>query len=100
MRRLPVSSAEDGSEPDGKKRPDFEDKDGLDGVDLDALEEELGQILDDCVQEALNRQRKAFEKDYSRLWDSRSFWRKAAVGEGCAMVAALIGGILVWNLSR
>ena len=67
---------------------------------FDALEEELGRILDESVQEALAEQRKSFERDYSRLWDSRSFWRRVAVGEGGAIVACLLGGILVWNMGR
>ena len=70
------------------------------GPDMDALEAELGQILDECVQEALTEQRKAFEEDYARLWDSRSFWRRVAVGEGCAIAACLFGGFLVWGLGR
>ena len=67
---------------------------------LDELEEELGKILDESVQEALEAQRKAFERDYSRLWDSRSFWRRAAIGEGGAIVTCLLGGFLIWNLTR
>lgn len=73
---------------------------GAGGLDLDALEDELGRILDESVQEALAEQRKSFERDYSRLWDSRSFWRRVAVGEGGAIVACLLGGILVWQLGR
>ena len=73
---------------------------GTGGLDLDALEDELGRILDESVQEALAEQRKSFERDYSRLWDSRSFWRRVAVGEGGAIVACLLGGILVWQLGR
>ncbi|MBP5158307.1 MAG: hypothetical protein ILP18_10615, partial [Treponema sp.] len=71
-----------------------------DGLDLDALEEELGRILDESVQEALAKQRTSFERDYSRLWDSRSFWRRAAIGEGGAIVACLLGGIFIWNLAK
>ncbi|MBQ3800381.1 MAG: hypothetical protein II837_08820 [Treponema sp.] len=87
MRRPPAASSE---------RP----APGAGGLDLDALEDELGRVLDECVAEALAEQRKSFERDYSRLWDSRSFWRRAAVGEGGAIVACLLGGILAWKLSR
>ncbi len=69
------------------------------GLDLAALEEELGRILDEGIEEALAEQRQAFEKEYARLWDSRSFWRRVAVGEGGAIVACLLGGFLVWNWS-
>ena len=69
------------------------------GLDLAALEEELGRILDEGIEEALAEQRRAFEKEYARLWDSRSFWRRVAVGEGGAIVACLLGGFLVWNWS-
>lgn len=68
-------------------------------IDLAALEEELGRILDEGIEEALAEQRQAFEKEYARLWDSRSFWRRAAIGEGGAIVACLLGGFLVWNWS-
>ena len=71
---------------------------GAQEIDLDALEKELGRILDETVAEALAEQKKSFERDYARLWDSRSFWRRAAVGEGCAIAACILGGILVWNL--
>lgn len=67
--------------------------------DFAALEEELGRILDEGIEEALAEQRRAFEKEYARLWDSRSFWRRAAIGEGGAIVACLLGGFLVWNWS-
>lgn len=68
-------------------------------IDLAALEEELGRILDEGIEEALAEERKSFEKEYARLWDSRSFWRRVAVGEGGAIVACLLGGFLVWNWS-
>ncbi len=74
-------------------------RDGSGGIDLAALEEELGRILDEGIEEALAEQRQAFEKEYARLWDSRSFWRRAAIGEGGAIVACLLGGFLVWNWS-
>ncbi len=69
-------------------------------LDLAGLREELELILDESIEEALEEQRKGFEKEYSRLWDSRSFWRRVAVGEGGAIVACLLGGFLVWNMSR
>lgn len=74
-------------------------RDGFGTIDLAALEEELGRILDEGIEEALAEQRQAFEKEYARLWDSRSFWRRAAIGEGGAIVACLLGGFLVWNWS-
>lgn len=74
-------------------------RDGSGTIDLAALEEELGRILDEGIEEALAEQRQAFEKEYARLWDSRSFWRRAAIGEGGAIVACLLGGFLVWNWS-
>lgn len=75
-------------------------RDGSGTIDLAALEEELGRILDEGIEEALAEQRQAFEKEYARLWDSRSFWRRAAIGEGGAIVACLLGGFLVWNWNR
>lgn len=74
-------------------------RDGSGTIDFAALEEELGRILDEGIEEALAEQRQAFEKEYARLWDSRSFWRRAAIGEGGAIVACLLGGFLVWNWS-
>ncbi len=82
--------------------PPGDDSGGRDGsgtIDLAALEEELGRILDEGIEEALAEERQAFEKEYARLWDSRSFWRRAAIGEGGAIVACLLGGFLVWNWS-
>ena len=74
-------------------------RDGSGTIDLAALEEELGRILDEGIEEALAEERKSFEKEYARLWDSRSFWCRAAIGEGGAIVACLLGGFLVWNWS-
>lgn len=61
--------------------------------ETERLIEELENILEESVESALEAQRLELEKKFSRagrkLVQSRSFWRKAALGE----LALILGGL-------
>lgn len=73
-----------------------------DFIDYDALISELDKILEETVNEALNDQyadlNASFAKESKKLFESRSFWRKAALTEGLVILGATFTGIMVYKL--
>ena len=67
-----------------------------DFIDYDALVAELDKILEETVSEALEEQyanlNAQFARESERLFESRSFWRKAAVTEGLVILGAVFVG--------
>lgn len=73
-----------------------------DFIDYDALISELDKILEETVNEALNDQyadlNASFAKESKKLFESRSFWRKAAITEGLVILGATFTGIMAYKL--
>ena len=74
-----------------------------DSVDYDALIAELDKILEETVSEALEEQyadlNAQFSRESEKLFESRSFWRKAAVTEGLVILGAVCVGGMVYKLN-
>lgn len=75
-----------------------------DSVDYDALVAELDKILEETVSEALEEQyanlNAQFAKESERLFESRSFWRRAAVTEGLVILGAVFAGVMVYKIQK
>lgn len=75
-----------------------------DSVDYDALISELDKILEETVNEALEEQyadlSAQFARESEKLFESRSFWRKAAVTEGLVILGAVFAGVMVYKLKE
>ena len=75
-----------------------------DSVDYNALISELDKILEETVSEALEEQyadlNAQFAKESERLFESRSFWRRAAVTEGLVILGAVFTGAMVYKLKE
>lgn len=71
------------------------DEAGIWPFDYRSLLPELDNILDETVDAALEEQREslvlAFEDRTSRLLKSRSFWRRAALGELLVILGSVFG---------
>ena len=75
-----------------------------DFIDYDALVGELDKILEETVSEALEEQyadlSAQFARESEKLFESRSFWRKAAVTEGLVILGAVFAGVMVYKLKE
>lgn len=75
-----------------------------DFIDYDAFVGELDKILEETVSEALEEQyanlNAQFAKESERLFESRSFWRKAAVTEGLVILGGVFAGVMVYKLKE
>ena len=75
-----------------------------DSVDYDTLVAELDKILEDTVSEALEEQyadlSAQFARESERLFESRSFWRRAAVTEGLVILGAVFAGAMVYKIQK
>lgn len=73
-----------------------------DSVDYDTLVTELDKILEETVSEALEEQyanlNAQFAKESERLFESRSFWRRAAVTEGLVILGTVFAGAMVYKM--
>ena len=65
---------------------------------------ELEKILEETVDEALNSQyaelNAAFERESKKLFESRSFWRKAALTEGVLILGTAVSGIMIYSICK
>ena len=72
--------------------------------ETERLIEELENILEESVESALEAQRLELEKQFSRagrkLVQSRSFWRKAALGELALILGGLFAGGAFYSAGR
>ena len=75
-----------------------------DSVDYDALISELDKILEETVSKALEEQyadlNAQFAKESKRLFESRSFWRRATVTEGLVILSGVFAGVMVYKLKE
>ena len=67
-----------------------------DFIDYDALVGELDKILEEQYAD-LSAQ---FARESEKLFESLSFWRKAAVTEGLVILGAVFAGVMVYKLKE
>ena len=71
-------------------------------VDYEKLLSEMDKILEATVSEALEEQYEdlsvRFAKESEKLFESRSFWRRAAVTEGLVILGGVFAGVMVYKL--
>ena len=58
------------------------------------LMQELEDVLNESIDEALAEQQRLFEKKYARLYSSRTFWHRVALGEGAVIAASVFAFVM------
>ena len=105
---LPIRASEPSKTESGKSEKQLsgqsQNQKKNDSVDYDALISELDKILEETVSKALEEQyadlNAQFAKESKRLFESRSFWRRATVTEGLVILSGVFAGVMVYKLKE